>query len=831
MSRYYLAQLSIEGFRGINNDGDPLIIKFKPNAVNSIHAHNGVGKTSIFEAIHFAIFGTVPRLTRLQGAEHPEAYVVNRFHPSGEAAVGLWFEADDGSGTVAITVKRDAAGNRTVTSASAHADPEGFLRNLREDFVLVDYTKFASFIDASALERGRSFASLVGLSKYSQLRQALEGASDTRSLNTDLNLRALQTEVTAREREVAEAAARALAAYTEITGQQAADLSNIEGLCATVTGALRALPILKPVVGENDVRKVDVVAAEKLIEKEEGGALRARHAEILKAKGDLSALAGTEAEAAERSTIMRLAAERDTVMAKAGSPLLRELYERANAVIGSEMWPDPKQCPVCDSKVPIKLTDHLQQRIAQYAAADEANAQLQVAVESAASISRLGGLEMAQAMAVPAAEKVHGPVVQAAGEHTLPTTDLQQAYARLDDLETRRTKEMERLETERLDIETKLPPSLVAVSRMLAAVKQFCDALSSHAKAAVTLAKTRQDLTLRQRWQAFIGNASDAFCVAEAKLVNERITKIQTGYQDLFGDLVRGGPNVKPTLERATGTENVDLKLSNFHGLSNINARAVLSESYRNAVAASIFLSAALRYNGTPRFVVLDDVTSSFDAGHQFSLMEAIRTKLQQPANADGLQFIILSHDSALEKYFDKQNGTADWSHQKLQGMPPMGRVMISAQEADRLKVQARNFLNAGQVDFGAPFVRQYLEYKLGHVISKLQIPVPPDYVTRGDNRTVSTYLTAIVDMIDLYQSAGQCVLLPQQLADIKNTHAPAVMANYVSHYETASGGPIGAYALLGVLQTIDTLADCFTYMDTTPTPPVKRYYRRLDLK
>jgi DNA repair exonuclease SbcCD ATPase subunit len=65
MPRYYLSQISIEGFRGINNDGDPLVIKFKPNTVNSIHAHNGVGKTSIFEAIHFAIFGTVPRLTRL----------------------------------------------------------------------------------------------------------------------------------------------------------------------------------------------------------------------------------------------------------------------------------------------------------------------------------------------------------------------------------------------------------------------------------------------------------------------------------------------------------------------------------------------------------------------------------------------------------------------------------------------------------------------------------------------------------------------------------------------------------------------------------------------
>ncbi|WP_044559553.1 AAA family ATPase, partial [Azospirillum sp. B4] len=62
MTRYFLGSLTIEGFRGINNDGDPLVLKFKTDAINSIHAPNGVGKSSIFEAVHFAIHGNVPRL-------------------------------------------------------------------------------------------------------------------------------------------------------------------------------------------------------------------------------------------------------------------------------------------------------------------------------------------------------------------------------------------------------------------------------------------------------------------------------------------------------------------------------------------------------------------------------------------------------------------------------------------------------------------------------------------------------------------------------------------------------------------------------------------------
>lgn len=831
MSRYFLSKISVEGFRGINNEGDPLVINFKPEAVNSIHAHNGVGKTSIFEAIHFAIFGTIPRLSELQASEDPDAYVVNRFHPGQKATITLWFAPDDGSQTVEITVQRDATGNRTVSSGSGHASPEDFLAALRQDFVLVDYTKFSGFVDTSALERGRSFASLVGLSSYSQIRQALEGASDTRSLNTDFDLRALQTNITAREREVAAATAKAIAAYDEVTGQNISDLGAPDTLCTSVTAALEEIEMLRPLVSGKDIRQADIDAAEKAVADAEGGPLRGQHAAALKGIADLTAQQAIGAEAADRAELVRLASERDTAMTKAGSTALRELYERARAVLADPGWPDPKQCPVCDTQLENDLPTHLLDRIAQYAAADQSNETLNAAVEESVSLSRLGALEGQATLAIPASDRLYIATIRAAKAQTLPTADLNKALARLDELEKKRTEEIARLETAKTDIESKLPPSLVAVSRTLASVTQFCEGLAAHKQSSEELSKGRKALAVRQRWRTFIAEACEAFSNAEAKLANDRIAAIQSDYQGLFGDLVRGGPDVKPTLERASGSENVDLKLANFYGLSDISARAVLSESYRNAVAASIFLSAALRYNGTPRFVVLDDVTSSFDAGHQFSLMEAIRTRLQQPANATGLQFIILSHDGALEKYFDKQNGTPGWHHQKLQGMPPMGRVMVSAQQADRLKVQAQQFLNAGQVDIAAPFVRQYLEYKLGYIISKLEIPVPPDYVTRASNRTVSTYLDAIGDMIDLYQAANKCVLTPQQVTDVKNTHAPAVIANYVSHYETGAGAPIGAYALLGVLQTIDALADCFTWTDPTKTPPEKRYYRRLDLR
>jgi hypothetical protein len=225
-------------------------------------------------------------------------------------------------------------------------------------------------------------------------------------------------------------------------------------------------------------------------------------------------------------------------------------------------------------------------------------------------------------------------------------------------------------------------------------------------------------------------------------------------------------------------------------------------------------------------------MTSSFDAGNQFSLMDAMRTRLRNGAVVngvpiiDGLQFIILSHDTSLEKYFDKLNGTSDWHHQKLQGMPPKGRLMVSSQGADRLKTQALQRLNMGQVDIGAPFVRQYLEYKLGQIITKLEILVPPDYATRGDKRTLSTYIDAITNAVNLYRAAGCCVLDQQQVTDLQNHHVPSIVGNFVSHYETGAGTPFNAYALIGVVQSIDNFADCFTYVDVNNR---RRFYGRLD--
>lgn len=806
------------------------MLKFKHDAVNSVHAPNGVGKSSIFEALHFALHGTVPRLEGMQDAEQGASYIVNKFHPAQQATVALVFKSDDGTPDVSIAVTRTAAGGRVVTSPSGHADPDSFLADLCEDFVLVDYPRFASLVDCSALERGRSFASLVGMSRYSQLRQALDGAKNTRNINSDLGLSTLDTEVTAENRALGAVEQRILAAYQEVTGAVGGQMTDTAALKAQVTGGLAGIALFTPLLADASVMDLDFDAAERIVDQEEGGAARKTLDGLNAAVTTLGGLQVSAAELAEIDALVTAAKARDDAMRKVGAASLHALLKDALAVVNSADWHDPKVCPVCEKAGDGPLQDQLEAKIALYDEADQLDAELKRQVQSAGSIGKLRQLEEQARLGVAEADRIAPVLTLAARQSSVSTADLERAKDAIGALEAKRVDVLAAVNTEIVTLQASLPPSLVAVTRTLGQAKQFRDAMNEYERTLPALAAKRAKLAKLNRWKTFITNVAGQFASAESALANARITDIQASCQELFGHLVRGGPDVRPTLNRAQNTEQVDLKLADFFGLPNQSARALLSESYRNAVAASIFMAAATRHQGVPRFMVLDDVTSSFDAGHQFSLMDTIRTKLRfGAANGlpGGLQFIILSHDTSLEKYFDRLNGTTEWNHQKLQGMPPRGRLMIAAQQADRLKAQAEHYLNAGQIDIGEPFVRQYLEYKLGQIITRLEIPVPPDYATRGDKRTLSTYVDAITAAVALYKAAQRCVLSAQQITDLQNHHLPSIMANYVSHYETGAGNPFNAYALLGVLQSVDALADCFCWTD--PADNQRKYYRRLD--
>jgi hypothetical protein len=175
-----------------------------------------------------------------------------------------------------------------------------------------------------------------------------------------------------------------------------------------------------------------------------------------------------------------------------------------------------------------------------------------------------------------------------------------------------------------------------------------------------------------------------------------------------------------------------------------------------------------------PKFIVLDDVTSSFDAGHQNFLAELLRTTFARPANVDGPQVILLSHDTMLEKLFNKHSNTGTWWHQRLEGVPQIA-VLPQAGAVNKVRDQTISMLQASQVDFAKEGVRQYLEYRLSDLISRLRIPVPFDVAFNDNKQLASEFLQAIEAAVKLHQAANSLVLDATQVAGLNASMATIV--------------------------------------------------------
>jgi hypothetical protein len=188
---WLLKSVSIEGFRGINNEGRPLELKFKPGKVSSVSAVNGVGKTSVYDSLRYAITGKLVWLEELPASERGQDYYQNQFHSSGQSTIKLRLIAEPNGENCEIVVVRSENGVRTV-QATQPWDAEEILTALDREFVFLDGPTFHEFISATPLNRGRTFSGLLGLSAYSDVRQALSRLANTRAFNNKFDTSSLR---------------------------------------------------------------------------------------------------------------------------------------------------------------------------------------------------------------------------------------------------------------------------------------------------------------------------------------------------------------------------------------------------------------------------------------------------------------------------------------------------------------------------------------------------------------------------------------------------------------------------------------------------------------
>ncbi len=830
MTRYYLTRLVIEGFRGINNEGDPLDLRFKTDAVNSVFAPNALGKSSAFEALCFALDGVVPKLEQLPAAEDAGDYYCNRFHSGGHATIDLTLEPDDASGEIRVVVERDNGGNRHVQSPTGHPDPEVLLSSLSSDLVLLDHKTFLEFVEESPLKRGRAFSSLLGLSRLSEMRQALSVLAHAGNLNSDFEIDTLKAELRSLRLRVEEEIRAGQDNYRKLVGAQPDDPFDLDSMARGILGALTEVPLLTEFFENKKLADVDFKAVKVAIRKEEQGDKRAHLTELSRSVAELEKLAPSEDSADQQEQLTSLTRSRQEALAQTLGQNFERLYLILRDILKSPEWPDDLKCPACDSTLQGSLATATDAKLAAFEVARSAQAALRTYWSNATWVARLRALEEDARLGIDASAR-RFPSLDRTFRMGEPTdSDVQAAIQLAEDLEGKRTTALHDLEEEKVALEKDLPPSLVKLSEQIGRAELFSSASADLESIKERLGRVSDQLAARQKWVDFIRGAASDFAKAEVALSTKQTAALEVEYRQMYSEITKN-PDIVPRLRKTDGSEDLYLRLEAFYGLSDLSANTLLSESYRNALALSIYLSAALQRKGSARFLVLDDVTSSFDAGHQFHLMELIRTAVALPSNQEGLQVVMLSHDGLLEKYFDRLSSTTAWHHTRLRGLPPTGMIFTQAQEGARIRDSADGFLDAGQTTQAVPLVRQYLEFRLLEVIRKVRIRVPLDFSIRDDRKMVQNCLDAITAAVQLHKDAGNLVLEPSDVTGLTNVHLPALVSNWISHYATGVAASWSPYALKGVLDTIDRFAACFRYECSCQGATKERYYKSLATK
>lgn len=831
MSRHYLTKLRIEGFRGINNEGQPLELRFDKDKVNSIYALNGLGKSSVYDALCYAILGKVPKLDNLEQSEAPESYVNNRFHTTATATIELTFVADNGGTTTQIKVERAKDGTRTVSSPT-EANPESFLVALRSDFVLLDQSTFGQFINDTSLKRGRTFARLLGLSRLSDYRIALQKLTNEGTLSSDLDLPTLRANEASWNQQSDRLTASLRIAYDQLTGKPYAGTIDYQVYSLGVIEALKQIPTLQPFCSVVQLHEIDFSEVEKAVSEAEKSTDRDRLAKIREAVILLKQKGPSDSEEYERSQLGELIAKRDEALAKTTGSLLLNNYRTALEVLNSGAWDDPLKCPTCEAKQQASLLDALRAKLSAFDNAEAATEEIKVSWKAAEWPKRLRELERNEHIKPVGDARDYDRLSPYFTNGAVTAEQLAEATTSLDTLEQRRKDAIQQFSEEIARLEATLPASMVAVTRQVSIAKQAAADISNYHKLQPLLAKVRKQIQRRKEWKDFINNAYRDFTEAEATWVANRQQMIATDCQSIHEAITRNR-DVVPNLDRPVNSERLQLRLDQFYGLTNLSANTLLQESYCNAIAISIFLSTALKCPTPARFIVLDDVTSSFDGGHQFQLMELLRCRVSPSTNPDGLQIILLTHDTLLEKYLDKATQTGTWRHQKLIGTPPNGPVLTEQHNANHVRQRAENYLNTGQTEAAGPWIRQYLEAVLSRIIRKADVRVPLDYAMDDNKKMVQNALDAIKDQMDLNARAGSLVLTQQQIQDASATLVPSLLANFCTHYNTGAFAGISARVLIGVLDDVDKLEDCFRYDCTCKQQgqTVRRFYRNLKSK
>jgi DNA repair exonuclease SbcCD ATPase subunit len=656
-----LVGLEVEGFRGwvrrerIDLDAGVIIVE----------GVNGTGKTSLCDAILWALTGEIPRL----GDEHKDE-IVSLYSDAGLARVRLELRSSAGA-PIVVTRSTDGSSKRLQVKigATEAVDDAATLALLKELWpsgvgsteagglasalsraVYLQQDEVRRFLEADTdAERFEAVAELVGASRYTTLQQQLESQRAAWSRQTTERreeLRKSQAQLTALETQIeslasSEDSSEGWAAWrgqvVSILGEEA--LPQDPGSAKAGEAVDAAIRRLDEVVrahrrtmdqasqAQAELRVALAAPSPEAPAIEEAQARRSQsEAEVIRAQSELAA--AEQAAGAERDQLRRL------------NDQLREL--QSLAALALRHLGD--RCPVCDQSIDLEKTRERLTALVGRSRDEQPGMAAQQLVEVSA---RLREAESLQSKAVAYQREL-------ARQSTVRHQALTAATLALKDLGI--TEPYTTADESLAAVLSRESESIGSLQRLRAEGEGLALLLAG---AAERRRRTELEVTCATSREAVAQRSKD---VATRERTSELASKIIDGLREASGDLVaRKAMEIGPALDRIysrvdphPGFKNVQLISRVWYGKGRLETEirdvssglrtstphVVLSSSQLNALALSVFLALNLGVPHPPLdAVMLDDPIQSLDDVNLLGVMDLLR---RYKANR---QLLVSTHD------------------------------------------------------------------------------------------------------------------------------------------------------------------------------------------
>ncbi len=193
------------------------------------------------------------------------------------------------------------------------------------------------------------------------------------------------------------------------------------------------------------------------------------------------------------------------------------------------------------------------------------------------------------------------------------------------------------------------------------------------------------------------------------------------------------------------------------------------SESHLNCFGLSFFLASVVAFNNENKFLVLDDVISSFDSNHRKRFADLLFEKFSD------YQIILLTHEHEWYQYVSQLAKRKSWLINEIRWSDTDG-TYLDDKPADLRELIEANLSKGDVAILGNP-IRKYLEHLLKEICLNLEVKVSFRYNEINEKRMPDELLNELKSKIN--KSSGE---LKAKMPVIERILNSSVLGNLLSH-------------------------------------------------